>query len=83
MGICKWCNGTGSNHVEDILYCRCEDCCGTGWREECDICGVEYENEYCEECYAKCKECGTVEAKTDMLDGLCLDCQDYYKQEVI
>ena len=76
MGTCKWCHGTGRNHIEDSLYCRCEDCEGTGFIEECDICGEEYTGEYCEDCYAECKECGAVCDKDDLENGLCEDCAE-------
>lgn len=75
MGKCKWCN-YGTMYVGDgsgITY-RCTDCGGTGWIPECDVCGQEYTEEYCEECYDICKECGEVREKSGFKNGICAWC---------
>lgn len=76
MGDCKWCGGKGYQIVESgsSLSYRCPDCYGTGYIPECDICGDEYYEDYCEECYAECEECGEVTQKEFMENGLCEDC---------
>lgn len=83
MGICKWCHGTGRNHIEDSLYCRCEDCEGEGYIDECDHCGQEYTGEFCAECYAECTNCGAVELKCELNRELCAGCYEELQQQFV
>ena len=77
MGKCKWCHyGTMSVGDGSSISYRCTDCGGTGWIPECDICGKEYHDDYCEECYSECLGCGDVCLKSDMQHGMCADCYD-------
>lgn len=76
MSECRWCHGTGVQYLEQgsSLCYACPDCGGTGSTPVCDICGSEYDGEYCTECYAECEECGKVCVIDDIADGLCEDC---------
>lgn len=76
MGMCRECNGTGRQYVErgSSLCFTCPDCEGEGYLPECDVCGEEYNGEYCENCFAMCAECGEVCRIDDMTDGLCEEC---------
>ena len=75
MGKCKWCNyGTISVGDGSSISYRCTDCGGTGWIPECDICGEEYHDDYCEECYDICEECGEVREKSGFKNGICAWC---------
>lgn len=78
MATCRWCNGTGVQYVErwSSLCYACPDCGGTGHIPECDVCGNEYDGEYCTDCYATCDECGELCRKEDLKDGLCEDCAE-------
>ena len=76
MGACKYCNGLGWDSMEGGRYFRCPDCNGTGYLEECDNCGEEFDGEYCKECYAECKECGHVTLKEELEHGLCEECRE-------
>lgn len=76
MGVCQWCKGTGREYVEQgsSLCYACPDCNGSGFIPECDICGEEFEGEFCEDCYMECEECGTVVPISETQNGLCEDC---------
>ena len=77
MGACKFCNGWGVEYVDGTsLRFKCQDCNGTGKIPECDECGIEYNGEYCEECYAPCKECGAVTLTDALENGRCADCAE-------
>lgn len=72
---CQWCHGTGRNHVEDSLYCRCEDCDGRGYRTFCDECGQEVTTgDFCEHCWGKCDVCGERLHNSELFNGMCNDC---------
>jgi hypothetical protein len=76
MGKCRYCGGRGYQSVErgSSLSYACEDCGGSGWLPECDICGEEYSTEYCERCYTTCDGCGDVFQMEELENGLCEYC---------
>ena len=77
MGRCKWCRGKGECRAPgDTRWYVCQDCGGAGFIPECEICGNEYEGDYCESCFAECKECGDVFPIHDMTDSLCKNCSN-------
>lgn len=81
MGACRYCNGRGWDSVEGGRYFRCPDCGGSGYLEECDCCGAEFDGEFCEKCYAECKECGAVTLKEDLTNNLCEECAEEFEQQ--
>lgn len=74
MGKCKWCNGRGWDSAEGGRYFSCPDCDGTGNTPECDVCGAEYDGEYCDKCYDVCENCGERTQKEELNNGLCEYC---------
>ena len=77
MARCHACGGKGFISVESgsgLCY-DCPDCGSTGWLNDCPICGEEYLGDFCQECHAKCKECGDTVNGVDLIDGLCPDCE--------
>ena len=78
MVECKWCRGRGYLHYEpgtSLIY-SCPDCGGTGYIPQCDICGKEFEGEYCEDCYCVCEECGELRARAGEDINFCEDCYE-------
>lgn len=82
MGKCKWCcYGTMSVGDGSGLTYRCTDCGGTGWIPECDICGEEYHDDYCEDCYGECAECGEIVPLNEMQHDICECCIEAMEEE--
>ena len=82
MGKCKWCYyGTMSVGDGSGLTYRCPDCGGTGYIPECDLCGEEYRDDYCEDCYGECAECGEIVPLTELKNDICECCVEAMEEE--
>ena len=81
MSECPYCHGRGVEYVEpglSSLCYDCPDCNGTGYIDECDLCGNTKEDGMCRDCETICDYCGCVRVvETEMAtDTICTNCMD-------